>query len=136
MAVETFPPISTVGVLEGNTASKMEHTIRKNNENGAYTWCQIVCSILFDLFLYMTSSGSKGAKEEKEPFELKCETVCTNTLCRFEYFSYVNSYYMLICPVSFYLFTLKRGGVCPGASCPFIFYNGLSDTHNLIASAF
>ena len=32
---------------------------------------------------------SKGAKEEKEPFELKCETVCTNTLCRFEYFSYV-----------------------------------------------
>ena len=41
---------SAVGVLEGNTASKMEHTIWKSNENGAYTWCQIVCSILFDLF--------------------------------------------------------------------------------------
>ena len=48
---------SAVGVSEANTASKMEHTIWKSNENGAYTWCQIVCSILFDLFLCMTSSG-------------------------------------------------------------------------------
>ena len=47
---------SAVGVLEGNTASKMEHNIWESNENGAYTWCQIVCSILFNLFLCMTSS--------------------------------------------------------------------------------
>ena len=50
---------SAVGVLEGNTASKMEHTIWKSNETGAYTWCQIVCSILFDLFKCMTSSMTK-----------------------------------------------------------------------------
>ena len=48
---------SAVGVLKGNTVSKMEHTTWKSNENWTEKWCQIVCSILFDLFLCMTSSG-------------------------------------------------------------------------------
>ena len=48
---------SAVGVLKGNTASKMEHSIWKSNENWTEKWCQIVCSILFDLFLCMTSSA-------------------------------------------------------------------------------
>ena len=61
-------------VSKWNTESKMEHTIWKSNENGAYTWCQIVCSILFDLFLCMTSSvvslflwsyGSKARGESR-----------------------------------------------------------------------
>ena len=82
---------------------------------------------------------SKGAKEEKEPFELKCETVCTNTLCRFEYFSYVKIRVLYVDLSCFFLFIYFEKGrrSCPGASCPFIFYNGLSDTNiNLIASAF
>ena len=48
---------SGVEVSEANTASKMEHSIWKRNENWTGKWCQIVCSILFDLFLCMTSSG-------------------------------------------------------------------------------
>ena len=46
---------SAVGVLKGNTESKTESTIWKSNENWTEKWCQIVCSILFDLSYCMTS---------------------------------------------------------------------------------
>ena len=48
-----------VGFSKGNTASKMEHSIWKNNNNWTEKWRQIVCSILFDLFLCMTSSAQQ-----------------------------------------------------------------------------
>ena len=35
---------SAVRVLKGHTASKMEHSIWKSNENWTEKWCQIVCS--------------------------------------------------------------------------------------------
>ena len=44
-------------VLKCNTESKTEYTIGKSNENWTENWCQIVCSILFDLFDCMTSSA-------------------------------------------------------------------------------
>ena len=47
---------SPVGVLKGKTASKMEHSFWRSNEHWIEKCCQIVCSILFDLFLCMTSS--------------------------------------------------------------------------------
>ena len=50
-------PESAVGVLKSNTASKMEHSIWKSNKNWTGKWCQIVCCILFDLLLCMTSSA-------------------------------------------------------------------------------
>ena len=43
-------------VLKCNTESKTEYTIWKSNEKWTEKWCQIVCSILFDLFHCMTSS--------------------------------------------------------------------------------
>ena len=43
-------------VLKCNTESKTEYTIWKSNENWTEDWCQIVCSILFDFCLCMTSS--------------------------------------------------------------------------------
>ena len=50
-------------VLKCNTESKTEYTIGKSNENWTENWCQIVCSILFDLFDCMTSSvASAGQK--------------------------------------------------------------------------
>ena len=47
---------SGVEVSEANTASKMEHSTWKSNENWTENWCRIVCSILFGLFLCVTSS--------------------------------------------------------------------------------
>ena len=47
---------SGVGVSKGNTASKMEHSTWKSNENWTENWCHIVCSILSGLFLCVTSS--------------------------------------------------------------------------------
>ena len=44
-------------VLKCNTESKTEYTIWKSNEKRTEKWCQIVCSILFDLFHCMTSSA-------------------------------------------------------------------------------
>ena len=41
---------SGVGVSKGNTASKMEHSTWKSNENWPENWCQIACSVLFEQF--------------------------------------------------------------------------------------
>ena len=49
LAVESLTPISS-RVLEGNTVSKMQHTIWKSKENWTENWCQIVCSIFIWLF--------------------------------------------------------------------------------------
>ena len=43
-------------VLKCNTEGKTKYTIWKINENWTEKWCQIICSILFDLFYCMTSS--------------------------------------------------------------------------------
>ena len=43
---------SAEGVLKDDAVSKMEHS----NGNWSDKLCQIVCSILFDLFYFMTSS--------------------------------------------------------------------------------
>ena len=59
---------SVVGVLRGNTASKMEYSIWKSNENWAEKWCQIVCSILFDLYYCMTSSGLAAKASQSQVF--------------------------------------------------------------------
>ena len=53
---------SGAGVSKSNTASKMEHSTWKSNENQTENWCHIVCSILFGLFLCVTSSGSYPVK--------------------------------------------------------------------------
>ena len=47
---------SGAGVSKSNTASKMEHSTWKSNENWTENWCHIVCSILSGLFLCVTSS--------------------------------------------------------------------------------
>ena len=62
---------SAVGVFKGNTASKMEHSIWKSNENWTEKWCQNVCSVLFDLFLCMTSSVLSQRLQEPRKWGLK-----------------------------------------------------------------
>ena len=47
-------------VLKCNTESKTEYTIWKSYENWTEKWCQIVCSILFDLFYCMSSSDGES----------------------------------------------------------------------------
>ena len=62
-------------VLKCNTESKTEYTIGKSNENWTENWCQIVCSILFDLFDCMTSSGASNLIfwNEFKRLILRCE---------------------------------------------------------------
>ena len=95
---------SAVGVLKGNTASKMEYNISKSNENWTDKWCQIVCSILFDLFLCMTSSGQDACKHNRN-WEVVCKDSTQPLL------SFIFNTLIAICYLALKLLKSKDGNV-------------------------